>query len=111
MTCNLGRRVLAEKVSKLLLLVVIIRRVTGTGWVFSVILQSHSMRQNFALLHLNGAWAALEPVRNENLVLLVSVAKGKNIGALESLIEVAKDVVDHDNGLLGVYGASDIYPC
>jgi hypothetical protein len=38
LTRNLGRRVLAEELSKLLLLVIIVRGVTDSGWSFSVIL-------------------------------------------------------------------------
>lgn len=34
---------------------------------------------------------------------------GKDIGALQGLVEVAEDVVDDDNGLGGVGGASDIF--
>jgi hypothetical protein len=61
-----------------------------------------------ASLHLNGAGLALEPVRHVNLVLLVVVAVCQNISTLESLVEVAEDVVDDDNGLCSFLGASDV---
>jgi hypothetical protein len=59
-------------------------------------------------VHLNGARLALEPVGHVNLVLLLLVAVGENVGTLESLVKVAKDVVDDDNGLCGVRGAGDV---
>lgn len=52
-------------------------------------------------LPLDGAWLALEPIRHEDLVLL-GVAMGENIGALNRLVEVAKDVVDDNDTLGGV---------
>jgi hypothetical protein len=51
---------------------------------------------------------ALEPVRHEHLVLVVRVAGGQDIGALESLVEVTEDVKHSDDALGGVSRASNI---
>jgi hypothetical protein len=50
----------------------------------------------------------LEPVRDEDLVLLV-VAGGEDIGALDGLVKVAEDVVYDDNSFGGIGRAGDIY--
>ena len=50
---------------------------------------------------LNGARLPFEPVRDEHLVLL-GIARREDIGALDGLVEVAKDVVDDNNSLGGV---------
>ena len=39
----------------------------------------------------------------------MGVAEGEDISTLQGLLEVTKDIVDNDNGLLSVDGASDIY--
>jgi hypothetical protein len=52
-------------------------------------------------LPLNGARLAVEPVRHKDLVLLV-VARSEDIGALNRLVEIAKNVVDDDNPLGGI---------
>ncbi len=57
---------------------------------------------------LDGARLALEPVRDKDLVLLV-VAGGEDIGALDGLVKVAEDVVDDDNSFGGIGRAGDIY--
>lgn len=103
---NLGRRVGLKELAKLLLLIIIVWWVTGVVGVSLVILALQSL-----LSHLNGAWAALEPVRDKDLVLLMSVAESENISSLKSLFKVAKDVVDYDNGLFRIDGASDIWWC
>lgn len=59
-------------------------------------------------LLLNWAGLALEPVGHEYLILLMVVAEGKNVGTLDGLVKVAEDVIDDDNGLGSVGGASDI---
>lgn len=59
-------------------------------------------------LLLNGAGLALEPVGHEHLILLMFVAEGEDVGTLDGLVKVAKDVIDNDNGLGSVGGASDI---
>lgn len=38
----------------------------------------------------------------------MSITEGENVSSLKSLIEVSKNVVDHDNGLLSVDGTSNI---
>ena len=58
--------------------------------------------------HLNGAGLAVEPVGHEDLVLVVVVAGGEDVGALDGLVEEAEDVEDDDDGLGGVLGAGDI---
>jgi hypothetical protein len=50
----------------------------------------------------------LEPVRDEDLVLLV-VAGGEDIGALDGLVKVAENVVDNDNSFGSIGRAGDIY--
>lgn len=57
---------------------------------------------------LNRARLAPKPVRNIDLVLLVSITEGEDISTLDSLVKVAKDVVDDDNGLGSIDGAGDI---
>lgn len=61
-------------------------------------------------LHLDRARLALEPVRHIDLVLLVVIAVGENIGALDGLVKVSEDVVDNDNSLGCIGRAGDIYP-
>lgn len=56
----------------------------------------------------NRARLAPEPVGHEHLILVVIIAIGQDIGSLDSLVKVAKDVVDDDDGLGSVGGASDI---
>lgn len=51
---------------------------------------------------------ALEPVGHVDAVLVLVVAVGEEIGALDSLVEVAKDVVDDNDGVLGVLRARDV---
>lgn len=51
---------------------------------------------------------ALKPVGHEDLVLLVLIRGGEDIGTLESLGEEAKDVIDDQNALFGRRGASGI---
>lgn len=74
-----------KKVSQFLAFVVGVRRVPG-----------------------NVCWVALKPVGHEDLVLLVLVRGGEDIGTLESLREEAEDVVDDQNALFGRRGASGI---
>lgn len=56
---------------------------------------------------LNGARLALEPVRDEDLVLLPGAGR-EDVGALDSLVKVAKNVVDDDDSLGGVGRASHV---
>lgn len=58
--------------------------------------------------HLDGAGVPVEQVGHVDLVLLVLVAVGEDVGALDGLLKVAKDVVDDDNGLVGVGGTGDV---
>ena len=81
---NTGRGVLAKEGAQVLLLLVRVGRVP-----------------------LDGARLALEPVGHEHLVLGL-VAGGQDVGALDSLVEVAEDVVDDHDALGGIIGAGDI---
>ena len=47
-------------------------------------------------------------VRHEHPVLLVVVAGGEDIGALDRLVEEAEDVKDEDNSLVGIGRTGDI---
>jgi len=58
---------------------------------------------------LNRAGLAEEPVRNEDLVLVVLIAGRENVGALDGLVKVAEDVIDDDNALGGIGRASGIW--
>jgi hypothetical protein len=49
-----------------------------------------------------------EPIRHEDLVLVVLVRGREDISPLEGLREVAKDIVDVKNGLRSVYWAGDV---
>lgn len=60
-----------------------------------------------AFLHFNGAWLSLEPVRHVDSVLLL-VAVGENVCALDGLVEVSEDIVDDDDGLSRVGGARHV---
>ena len=60
-------------------------------------------------LPLNGAGLSLEPVWDEDLVFGMVVACGKDVGSLEGLVEVAEDVVDGDDTLLGVRRSSHVF--
>jgi hypothetical protein len=62
------------------------------------------------MMNLRLSWAqiALEPVRHEHLVLVVLVAGGQDIGALDSLVEVTEDVKHGDDALGGVSRTSNI---
>lgn len=82
---NAGRRVLAKEGAQVLLLLVVVGRVP-----------------------LNGARLAFEPIGHEHLVLGVVVAGGQDVGTLNGLVEVAKDVVDDDDALGRLIRAGDI---
>ena len=74
-----------EEFAEFLLLLLVIRRVPG-----------------------DVCWAALKKVRHENLVLLLLVCVGENVGTLECLREEAKDVIDDQDTGLRILGASGI---
>lgn len=59
-------------------------------------------------VHLNGTGLALEPVGHVDFALLLRVAVGEDVDALDSLVKVAKDVEDDDNGLGGIRGTGDV---
>jgi hypothetical protein len=59
-------------------------------------------------LPLDGHGAALKPIRDEDLVLVVVVTAGENIGPLDGLVKIAEDVVDDDDSLGRILGAGDI---
>lgn len=52
---------------------------------------------------------AVEPVRDEDLVLLVAIGDGEDVGALNSLVAVGKDVIHIDDTLGGIVGTSGVY--
>lgn len=58
--------------------------------------------------HLNGAGHAVEQVWHEDLVLLVLVAVGEDVCALDGLVKVSEDIIDDDNGLGSISWAGDI---
>lgn len=66
------------------------------------------MKHQHQDLPLNGARLALEPVRDKDLVLVVGVTKGEDVGTLHGLVKVSKDVVNDYNGLLGVKRTGDV---
>lgn len=101
---NLGRRELAKELAQSLLLLWGIRRVAGRGQVS----RSFSECNCSGDLLFNRARLALEPVGHEHLVLVVVIAIGQDVGSLDGLVKVAKDVEDDDDGLGSVGGASDI---
>lgn len=65
------------------------------------------MKVREEVIPLNRAGLALEEVWNKDLVFLLT-AVGKNIGTLERLLKVAKDVVDNEDSLGGVSGAGNV---
>lgn len=54
------------------------------------------------------AWLSLEPVGDENLMLLIDVTRCQNIGTLECLVEVTENIVDDYDALFGISWASNI---
>lgn len=50
----------------------------------------------------------MEQVWHEDLVLLVAVAIGKDVRALDGLVKVSEDIIDDDNGLGSISWAGDI---
>lgn len=97
---NAGSRVLLEKCAEALLLLVGVRRVPCNLGLDD----GHHSHLNIGVdllgnAPLNGAGLALEKVRDEHLVLGVVVAGRQDVRTLDSLIEVAEDVVDNDNSL------------
>lgn len=78
-------RVSAKELSQLLLLLIIVGRVPG-----------------------DVGGASVEQVGDVHLVLVVAVAVCEDVGALDGLGEVAKDVVDDDDGIFGVIRTSDV---
>lgn len=110
---DLGRRVSSKELAEVLLLLVRVRRVPGiiSQYLANPPLPLKPQPQN---LPLNGAGLALEPVRDKDLVLVVGVAEGEDVGALQGLVKVSKDVVDDYDGLLGVERTGDVLsstPC
>lgn len=59
-------------------------------------------------LPLDGYSVSLEPVWNENLVLLL-VAEGQDVSPLDCLIKKPKDVIYGDDSLGGLLGTNNIY--
>lgn len=105
---NAARRVLLEEGSQALLLLGGVRRIPGRYWwrgqISRLVRGRYQWPPNSPA---NGARLALEPVRNEDLVLLL-MAGGQDVGALHGLVEVAEDVVDDDDALGGVRRAGHI---
>lgn len=60
------------------------------------------------VLPLDGTRVSLEPVRNENLVLVVFIASRKDIGTLQCLVEITENVVYGYNSLGSLCRASDV---
>lgn len=58
---------------------------------------------------LDGAGLALEPIGHHNLVLLMVIGAGQDIGALYGLREVAEDIVNDEDALGCVLRASDVW--
>ena len=58
---------------------------------------------------LNGHGLVIKPVGDEDLVLVVLVAGGQDVGALDRLGKVAKDVKDEEDALCGVGRASHVF--
>lgn len=60
--------------------------------------------------HLPLSWdrIAFEPIWDEYLVFLMFIARGQNIGALKSLVEVSEDIEYRDEALDGVSRTSHI---
>ena len=74
-----GRRSSLKKLAELLALLLIVWRVPA-----------------------NIGWFAFKQVWHENLIWLLLITVGKNIGALNGLREVAKDVVNYEDSLLRI---------
>lgn len=51
----------------------------------------------------------MEQVWHEDLVLLVLIAVGEDVCALDGLIKVSEDIIDDDNGLSRISRAGDIF--
>lgn len=49
-----------------------------------------------------------EEIRHEDLVWVMLIANGKNVGALQRLGEVCEDIIDVDNAERGIRRASDV---
>lgn len=60
-------------------------------------------------LHVKSRRLPAEPIRNDDLVRLVAVADGEDVGTLEGLVRVAEDVVDVDDTLGRIVGASRVW--
>ena len=54
---------------------------------------------------------ALEEIRDEDLVLVMFIRGGEDVGALDGLVEEAEDVVDVEEGFGGVCWTGDIWIC
>jgi hypothetical protein len=52
---------------------------------------------------------ALEEIRHEDLVRVVGVGVGEDVGALQRLVEEAEDIVDDEDALLCVFGAGGVW--
>lgn len=55
------------------------------------------------------ARSAIKPIRNKDLVLLVIVAGGKNIGSLQGLRKVSENVEHSDDAFGRILWASDVW--
>lgn len=53
----------------------------------------------------------VEQVRNIDLVLVVTVAVGEDVCALDGLGEVTEDVVDNDDCVFGIIVTRDVCEC
>ena len=54
-------------------------------------------------------WVAVEEVRHEDLVGVLGVAVGEDVGALERLRKEAEDVVDRKDSAVGCGGARYVW--
>lgn len=99
---------ITEETSKIRLLLLGIRRKPGIAEVSSFPTVRLGLRY-VGSLPLDGARLSLEPVRNENLVLVVFVASSKNIGTLQCLAEEAENVVDGYDALSSLCRSSDVW--
>ena len=59
-------------------------------------------------IHFERGWLAIEEVGDEHFVVLMVVGDGQDVGALERLVLVAKDVVDVDDALGSVIGTGGV---
>ena len=100
-------RVVAEPLANVLLLLFRVRRIPVFGLVVRTLAHKDT-RVYSSFSPLNRHRLAVEKVGHEDPVFLIVVASREDVGTLNSLVKVAKDIKHDQDGLFGALRARDV---